>query len=281
MERRFLLPLILVLITLFAGLGITISFGIGFDRDFSAIIPGPMGTDLIIAILIPFIFAFIALMIAHLIAFYFFRIHKVLKLGKYEYFIFKQDKNLSAFKIILRALIPGLLAINIGIYLASYGVFNQYFVDEYSAKELPIVIEMISVIIGIPIAIIIITPIWALDSSGLMCRKRIEAYNHPVNPDIESVGSFYFKFIKGYVGISTIAVYIFILYGFIQEGVTYFSFIIVFIDPFLVVLCLLPASLLLEMRLESIKGKLLSKCEAAGIDIMPKEIILKLPESEN
>ncbi|MHA1285329.1 MAG: hypothetical protein ACTSQP_22740 [Promethearchaeota archaeon] len=278
MEQRFRFPLILTLLLVIVGLGITFSFGITMNRDFVAVIPGPMAIDMIIACLIPYFMGIIALIFAPLLAFSFFRLHKVLKLGKYDYFVVKLDKDISSSRIILRSFIPGLLAINIGIYLASYGALTPYFVDETSVDNLPIVIEMFSVLIGIPVASIIITPIWALESSGLMCKKKIEFYNYRVAPDIESVGSFYFKFIKGYVGISTIAGYVLILYNFIQTGMTYFSFVVVFIDPILVILLMLPTSLLLEMRLESIKKKLLSKCEKLNIDITPKIITLSLPE---
>jgi hypothetical protein len=160
--------------------------------------------------------------------------------------------------ILLRSIFPGLLAVNIAIYLTLYGTLNHLFVvDGGGAQDLPVVIEWISIIIGAPVASLIIIPLWMLDSSGLMCAKKIEEYNRPVAPDIESVGRFYKKLLKGFVGISTVISYSLILYQYFTTTSDFSTIFIVFIDPIVIIFTFVPISLFVETRAPSYNKRIM------------------------
>lgn len=275
MEKRFIMPtivsLFLTIIALF--LSFIPLMTIDIATDYIPIIPGGVISDVVISILIPYFFMFLLLFIGPVIALILVRVHKLIKLNKYDYFIITIEKKLSGARILLRSTFPGLLAVNIAIYISLYSGLNPlFYFNGADPQMIPVVIEYIAIIIGIPIACIIILPIWILESSGLMCSKRIESYNRPVAPDIESVGQFYLKMLKGYVGISTIVAYGLILYQFLTSGSSSTAILVVFIDPIIIILIFLPISLLIEMSSSRLNARLGSYYEKLSIDITPKTI---------
>jgi len=250
MEKRFIMPSIVSIILLIVA--IVLSFLPLIYQDISSdlipIIPGGLISDVVISISIPFLTMLIILFfLGPIIAQNLVRIHRLMKLNKYDYFIIPIDKVLSGKRILLRSIFPGLLAINIAIYISLYGGFNLLFHHTGAdPQNLPIVIEYIAIMIGIPVACLVVLPIWMLESSGLMCSRRIELYNRPVTPDIESVAQFYIKMLKGYVGISTVIAYGLILYQFYTISSETATILIVFIDPILIILLLIPNHYLLK-----------------------------------
>jgi len=277
MEKRFKISLIIsiiyIIIILFLQFGLPLSTGEGLSGDIIPIIPGGSLTDLLISISIPYISMLIMLFIGPTLGLLFVIFHRFMRLNKYDYFKISYEKKMPASRILLRVIFPGLLAVNVAIYLSLYGTFNPLFAQNGGDPEnLPIVIEWISIIIGAPIASFIILPLWMLESSGLMCRKKIELYNRPVSPDIESVGKFYSKLLKGFVGISTVATYGLILFEFFTTTAEFFSIFIVFIDPVIIIFAFTPISLFVELRAPKINDRMNSKYEKLNIDITPKKI---------
>jgi hypothetical protein len=181
------------------------------------------------------------------------RMHKIIKLNKYNYFIIPIEKKISGKRILLRAAFPGLFAVNIAIYMSFSDQINQLFYYNAELVNIAVIIEYMAILLGIPIASLIILPIWMLQSSGLMSSKRIESYNRPVTPDIESVGQFYTKMLKGYVGISTIVAYSMILFRILTTTSDSSTILIVFIDPIVIILIFIPISLFIEMSQKQLK----------------------------
>ena len=173
----------------------------------------------------------------------------------------------------LRAIFPGLLAINIGIYVSLFGTYNPLFhLHGADFLNLPIVIEIISILIGIPVVCFIVPPLWMLESSGLMCSKRIESYNRRVTPEIENFGQYYIKTLRGYVGISTVVAHILVLYQIFTTSSTFLSIFIVIINPIIMILIFMPISLLVEMRSYKTNDRLDTYYKKLRIDITPRTI---------
>jgi len=270
MEKRFRGPLILSLLLIVYSFAFL--FLIPDEGDLIPLYPGGATSDYILVIIIPIIIMILMYFIGHLIAKILIPIHKLMKLNRYEYFLIQPEKNLTGSKIIIRSVYPGLLAINIAIYISLLGEFNYLFFAGSDEASLPVMIEWISIIVGIPIATLIITPIWILDSTGLMCSLNQDKYKNRVSPDIESVGRFYSTVFKGYVGISTVVTYILVIYTFAQQGVTIENYFIIFIDPLALILFFVFLSLILEAGVNQINKRLMKGFEKMGINITPQEI---------
>ena len=275
MEKRFRMPiiasiflLIVVIILNFLPLIRNVS-----TDDLIPIIPGGMISDVIICLLLPFLFMGIMLFLGPIMTTSMVRMHKIIKLKKYDYFIIPIEKTISGKRILLRAAFPGLLAVNVAIYMSFSNSLNQlFYFNGGEAQNIAVVIEYMAILLGIPIASLIILPIWMLQSSGLMSSKRIESYKRPVTPDIESVGQFYTKMLKGYVGISTIVAYTLILFEIFKTTSDSSTILIVFIDPIIIILIFLPISLFIEMRSSKINTRLDLYYKKLSIDTTPKTI---------
>lgn len=233
------------------------------------LIPGNAITDVIFSMLIPYLFMFLFLILGPAVAIFFLKLHKIIKLNKYDYFRVKLEKKSPGWRIILRSAFPGLFAVNIAIYVTLSDLGGLFYIDPTSIAA---TIEYASVVLGIPIASILILPLWVLESSGLMCSKRIESYNRPVTPDIESVAQFYKKLLKGYIGISTIISYSLILYDILLANEPFSSVLIVFIDPIVIIFLFSFVSLLFEIRAPKLKKRLFLYLEKKDFDTEPKAI---------
>jgi hypothetical protein len=242
------------------------------QEDIIPIIPGNAISDYMIVLLIPVIITLIVYLLGPYIAIFLFKLHRIIKLKRYDYFLIRSEKKLTISRMIVRSLFPGLFAINIAIYISLYGEFNKYFVVNPAEMGLAPIIEWISMLIGIPIAILIIIPIWMLEDSGLMCSLKLDKYKTRISPDIESTSRFYASYIKGYTGISTITGYALILYSFYLRGIEPMTYVIIFIDPLAIMFMLIFPSLVVEMKLDKIRTKMIAILEKKGLNIIPQTI---------
>ena len=270
MEKRLILPTILSIILLAVAVGLSflpVSSG-NTESDLIPIYPGNVLSDVILTIVIPYIILILVLILGPFIVISLIKMHKLMKLNKYDYFVVKNEKDLPASRIILRSIFPGLLAVNIGIYVGLSSTLAPLIVTDPENRMGAV--EYGAVIIGMPIATILILPLWMLESSGLTCKKRVEEYNRPVSPDIEGVGAFYLQMIKGYVGISTVISYTVVLITVYESGTA--EIWLLFVDPIIVMFLLLPGSLLVELRAKKTTSQLGSYYQKAQIDATPKTI---------
>jgi hypothetical protein len=266
MEKRFRMPIVVSIFLLIVVIILNflpLMIGRTID-DLIPIIPGGTFSDLVISILIPFLFMIIMLFLGPIVTIVMVRMHKIIKLNKYNYFIIPIEKKISGKRILLRAAFPGLFAVNIAIYMSFSDQINQLFYYNAELVNIAVIIEYMAILLGIPIASLIILPIWMLQSSGLMSSKRIESYNRPVTPDIESVGQFYTK--------STIVAYSMILFRILTTTSDSSTILIVFIDPIVIILIFIPISLFIEMRFSKTNTRLDSYYKKLSIDTTPKTI---------
>ncbi len=282
MEKRYITPVIIsaLLVVIATILNFIPLIGGDFQRDIIPLIPGNVCVDTIVSFIIPYIFMLTMIFFGPLPTIIFLKLHKVMKLKKYEYFIISTEKQRSGIWILLRSIFPGILAINIALYLSLYGGLNDlFYIGGADPNKLPAVIEYMSVLVGIPVACITVVPIWMLQSSHLMCSKKVELYKRPVSPDIENVGQSYFKMLKGYVGVSTVVSYTLILIQYLTSVSDPSVIMIVFIDPIVIILLFAPLSLLFEFRVDKINARLDNYYEKAGINTTQK--VIKITEENS
>jgi len=271
MEKRFLVPAIIsvILTALACYLALIPVFHGGVELI--PIIPGNVASDAIVSIIIPFFFMFIMLLLGPIMAPVLIVLHKQIKLRKFEYFVVKIEKKLSGSRILLRAIFPGLLAVNIAMYISFSNSLSSYIYSD--PNNVGATIEYAAIIIGVPIASLLVLPLWILQFSGLMCSKRVELYKRPVTPDIESVGQFYIKMLKGYVGISTVVSYTLVLLEILQTSSNLYSAILmVFIDPIVIIMIFMLISLVFEMRASKLNLRVNKSLEKLNIETTPKVI---------
>ena len=129
MEKRFRMPIIasiflFIVVVILSFLPLFL--GEPLD-DLIPIIPGGIFSDVIICLLLPFLFMVIMLFLGPIITTGMVRMHKIIKLKKYDYFIIPIEKKISGKRILLRAVFPGLLAVNVAIYMSFSNTINQFF----------------------------------------------------------------------------------------------------------------------------------------------------------
>ena len=271
MEKRFLVPAIIsVILTAFACYLALIPVFHG-GAELIPIIPGNAVLDAIVSIIIPFFFMFIMLLVGPIMAPVLILLHKQIKLRKFEYFVVKVEKKLSGARILLRAIFPGLLAVNIAMYISFSSSLSSYIYSD--PNSVGATIEYAAIIVGVPIASLLVLPLWILQFSGLMCSKRVELYKRPVTPDIESVGQFYTKMLKGYVGISTVVSYTLVLLEILRTSTDIYSTILmVFIDPIVIIMIFMLISLVFEMRAHNLNLRVSKSLKKLNIETKPKVI---------
>ncbi|MHA1374154.1 MAG: hypothetical protein ACTSR7_07650 [Promethearchaeota archaeon] len=182
MEKRFLMPAIIsIILTILASILALLPLFYG-ELELIPVIPGNAALDSIISVIIPFSSMFIMLLLGPIIGLILIRLHKLMKLKKFDYFIVKIEKKLSGSRILLRAIFPGLFAINIAMYISFSSSLSSLIYND--PGNIGATIEYASIIIGIPIASLLVLPLWILQSLGLMCSKKVELYKRPVTPDI-------------------------------------------------------------------------------------------------
>ncbi|MHA2180970.1 MAG: hypothetical protein ACXAAH_06070 [Promethearchaeota archaeon] len=271
MEKRFIMPAVFSIILTLVALSLALLPLFYGEPEMIPFIPGNGVVDTIVSIVIPFFFMFIMLLLGPIMALVLIRLHKIMKLKKYDYFIVRIEKKLSGSRILLRSIFPGLLAINIAIYISLSSSLSSFIY--YDLQMIGATIEYAALLIGIPFASLLVLPLWILQALGLMCSKRVESYNRPVTPDIESVGQFYIKMLKGYVGISTVVSYTVILFQIFQTSTDItLTILMVFIDPIVIIMIFTLISLVFEMKANSLNVKVNKSLEKQNIDTTPKTI---------
>jgi hypothetical protein len=271
MEKRFLMPAIISITLTVVAFSLAILPLFHGESELIPLIPGNAATDTIISVIIPFFFMFILLLIGPIIARMLIRLHKLIKLKKFEYFVVKTEKKLSGSRILLRAIFPGLFAINIAMYISFSGFLSSYIYSD--PGNIGATVEYAAIIVGVPIASLLVLPLWILQSLGLMSSKNLELYKRPVTPDIESVGQFYIKMLKGYVGISTVASYTILLIRIYLASTDIIATVLmVFIDPIVIIMIFTLISLVFEMRANKLNIRVNKSLEKLNIDTSPKII---------
>ncbi|MHA1315460.1 MAG: hypothetical protein ACTSRB_16270 [Candidatus Helarchaeota archaeon] len=281
MERRFVAPLIITIIILTYGIIFNCFSVLTFSpsSDLLPILPGNAYIDLWVMLFAPFGFLLLMYFIAPLQAPFLLKIHSLIKLKKCNYFVVPLEKKLTGFRIIWRSIYPGLFSINLAILISFIAQpFSNLIMTGVTSQA--ILIEVFAIFVGMPTACLVILPIWVIESVGIMSFLDVDKFKYRVTPDIESVGRFFSSLLKGYVGISTVFSYITILYSFLTAASDVTHYLIIFIDPFIIIIFFVPISGLLEYGVPKLRKKLLPKFEEKGIDIQPKRIVLEKVNNE-
>ena len=203
--------------------------------------------------------------------------HKILKIFRFNYSIVKTDDRFISIKevIIGRMIIPYLFSFVMGYW------FSSYLIDlgNFGIPEITLYTLLFAYML-MPLACLLITPLWLLDDSGIIAiRKRVE--NDRSVPTIEGTSVFFTDVFTGSaytLGIITIVSFLIELFRkFHIEVFLAFWFIILILLPVEIILIIYLYEIFMRKNKEKLHTQLKNR-----IDFIPKKLVdqieLEVPE---
>ncbi|MHA1294181.1 MAG: hypothetical protein ACTSQJ_16130 [Promethearchaeota archaeon] len=241
-------------------------------QDVTNLVPGNRIMDFIFFyVLSPLIMILFILFLAVPLSLLFFKLHKIMKINRYEYGILKDFyEEISFSSMLMRAVTLGLFGFSMGIYLTGILAPETIYVAAYDeTKLLYVVVAMLFIL---PFLIPILLPVWLLQDSGLMSSRKAKKEGSRHLPDIEGAYRDFKSIIKGYIGISTLfAMFLLISENLIAEWNSSdwgLAFMIMIFTPFHSVAICIPAIIFYEWRLKKNKEALIKKLQKKNINLI-------------
>ncbi len=178
------------------------------------ILPGDTLIDFIWLYILSGIIGLVLYFITPNISSFLLRIHRLIRGKNARYFLQTIDHQVSSVGQLRRTLIPAFAALGISYSISNIQtIANVIFISEgfvALAEEAQTIISSLSLLFILLLVacfiMLVFTPIWLLQDSGLVCE--LEKKSGTIS-EIEGVGNWYLKMMKGFAGISTIVAYIF------------------------------------------------------------------------
>jgi hypothetical protein len=207
----------------------------------------------------------------------FYKLHITVKLKKYDYFIFndiEKTKESHFLVIIKRAVTLGLLSLSIGLFLSEIIPDDIIVSSDIAGTITPIQLVTNTGLFILPFLILILGPIWLLRDSGIMCRRSKINKEKRQLPDIEGIYNYFESNITGYVGIGAIISLIVLLFASINalnaETGELSDIPGIFLTPLWFTIMTFPAITFYELRLRSMREKLVSRLSEKGLQLVDK-----------
>ncbi|MHA2281607.1 MAG: hypothetical protein ACXAC5_12240 [Promethearchaeota archaeon] len=208
-----------------------------------------------------------------LLAIFFLKLHRAMKLNRYDYYILKETYvKLSYWSIAKRVLLIGFFTFSIGIFLSNFIPEDIIITPSPSSPGDPSAFLQASAtsLFLLPFMILFIEPIWLLRDSSIMCALKKEKIKKEKRylPDIEGIYHYFQSNFSGYVGIGAILAIIILMVnaiGSVRPELGELGDIPgIILRPFELSILVLPALAFHELRLKSLRIKLVSKLSKKG-----------------
>ena len=216
----------------------------------------------------PILMVIIIQFLSVLIAYFYFKLHNIVKIKRYDYAIIKETEDeLSLRGTIIRVIILGFFAFSIGIIIEQ--LVNNRFIIKTGDAETSLVIT-ISTMFILPFLSLIIMPIYLLRDTGVMCSRKKTKKGQQHLPDIEGVYRTFFSYITGYIGIGTIVGIVVVIYTDLILLSTSDPALIIFIflAPFAAVSISIPPMMFYEWQMIKLKNKFKAKLISKEIRVV-------------
>ena len=210
---QFFVIIIITITVVFTYLG-----AFPFDRDLGIyrILPGDILIDFIwlyvFSIILGLVLYFMAPMLSHLML----RIHRVFIGRKSRYYSQDITLKVTMGTQIRRLLLPAFTALGISYSVVNMDSIANVIMVTESFTGSDISVQAQSIVVGLSLLFILLlivsflmilfVPIWTLQDAGIVCESQQKP---GVISEIEGVGNWYLKLVKGFAGISTLVAYIF------------------------------------------------------------------------
>jgi len=297
-NKRFVIPII------FSIVGVVLTFlitqelarGIAANRpayDLARFIAGPVQTDVrvLLYIFLPIyfvVFLILAIPIALLVIVF----NKVSRAATYEIGIFSTGEGFSTIKLIRRAIVPSLFALSfseIFLNLIPDWIFYAPSIEGTTADSFLALYDPLQTIIGALIAmiagVILFTPTWMLNDSGVVTQVKASHMTSRRCPDTEGIGRWFSNLFGGFAILAypLTAFYRFFYVRYVlhsaelaPQGLIISLFWIVGI-PLLVMSFVMPFIILNEFGLNWTVPKIQGFAKKLGAkDVKPKSLMLEM-----
>jgi hypothetical protein len=206
----------------------------------------------------------------------FLKLHGVVKINRYDYYILNENYvKLSYWSMAKRVLLMGFFTFSFGLFLSQIIpediIVSPYNVSAPPEKITPFLKTSTTSYVIIPFVILLFEPIWLLRDSSVICSLKEEKRkkNKRLLPDIEGVYHAFQSNFSGYVGIGAIIAIIVLMYGAIDAADPllgeYADIPGILLTPFMLAVNVIPALVFHELRLNTLRQKLVRKLSQKGI----------------
>jgi len=215
----------------------------------------------------PLIMIILIQLFSVLLAMFFLKLHKIMKLKRYDYYILKETyEKLSYWSMAKRVLLLAFFSFSFGIFL------SQIIPEEIIIAPSPSVTEITPFLKAsatsnfiLPFVILIFEPVWLLRDSSVICSLKEEKRKKKrrLLPDIEGIYHYFQSNLSGYVGIGALIAIVLLMNNAIQSLHPELGELAdipgILFKPFTLAIYALPALIFHELRLNSLRNKLVKK----------------------
>jgi hypothetical protein len=228
---KIVIPIqILVIVTISVTVIFSYMGAFPFDTNLGVyrILPGNILFDFIWLYVFSLIVGIIAYFASPLISVLLWKLHRLITSKNYNYYIQKSGIQTVTLPQPRRMILPAFVALGISYSISNIrSLANAIFVTESFGTLAPeaqtIVISMALLFILLLLSVFIMllfTPMWLMQDRGLVCELKLKSR---MTADIEGVGNWYLKMMKGFAGISTIAAYLFTIW----QTIEWYQFVLI------------------------------------------------------
>ncbi|MFW9827604.1 MAG: hypothetical protein ACFFEY_08435 [Candidatus Thorarchaeota archaeon] len=222
----------------------------------------------------PFIMIILIQCFSVLFSTFFLKLHRVIKLNRYNYYILQENYvKLSYWSMTKRVLLLGFFSFSIGIFISQIIPENIIIAPSpsLSGPPTPFLKASTTSNVILPFMILVMQPIWLLRDSSIICSLKEEKRKKEKRllPDIEGIYHYFQSNLSGYVGIGALIALILLMYGAIQSLHPELGELAdipgILFTPFMLSIVAIPALIFHELRLNTLRRKLINKLSQKGI----------------
>ncbi|NWF96607.1 MAG: hypothetical protein HXY34_10750 [Candidatus Thorarchaeota archaeon] len=261
------------------------------------LLPGDIMIDLVWTYVIALVCGVVVVLFSAPLARLFWYAHRIAKGGNQNYYIQRRTGN-AGISPHRRLFTPAIAALGFAFSLSSPTVQSLVFVTEnftsLGEHDFAIRTAMPVLFISILVAtfvLLIFTPIWLLEDAGLITEKKTTGSR--VTADIEGVGQFFIKYLRGFAGLSTVIGYLLLgvqmvdWYQAISANpelmyplfVYFIPVTVVFAAPLIVLAPISIVNLFYETSLKKNARSLVSQMTKSGLPLVTVEPLTHQPNS--
>ena len=216
---KYVIPIqVLVIATITVTIIFTTIGAFPFDPSLGVyrFLPGNIVFDFIWLYVLSLVIAIIVYFGSTSISVILWKLHQILTRKKYNYYMQELD-TLSSSSQPRRMILPAFVALGISYSISNIqDLSNAIFVSESfsgldsAAQTIVTSLALLFILLLLSSFItVLFAPMWLMQDKGMVCELQLHTRT---TADIEGVGNWYLKLMKGFAGVSTVIAYIFTIF---------------------------------------------------------------------